>query len=141
MTFTCARCDIEADSDAMPEGWGTRESTALGTYCVCPECGKTDGAKIENRALSQAMASGRMDSDAVTPAAQTRLRTIVERVERVEEEQAAMAADKKEIYAEAKGEGFDVNIIRKVVSYRKKDPTKRDEEEAMFDLYLTTIGQ
>ncbi|WP_026172573.1 DUF2312 domain-containing protein [Asticcacaulis benevestitus] len=72
--------------------------------------------------------------------AQTRLRTIVERVERLEEDKAGISGDIKEVYDEAKGEGFDVKILRKVVRLRKMDKTKRDEEETFLDLYLTAIG-
>lgn len=78
--------------------------------------------------------------DIISGAAQTRLRTIIERVERLEEDKAGISGDIKEVYDEAKGEGFDVKILRKVVSLRKKDKTKRDEEEAILDLYLTAIG-
>ena len=79
-------------------------------------------------------------ADVITGAAQTRLRTIIERIERLEEDKAVIANDIKEVYAEAKGEGFDVKILRKVVSIRKKDKVKRDEEEALLDLYMSAIG-
>ncbi|MDI7774284.1 DUF2312 domain-containing protein [Asticcacaulis sp. EMRT-3] len=78
--------------------------------------------------------------DVISGAAQTRLRTIIERVERLEEDKAGIMADIKEIYDEAKGEGFDVKILRKVVALRKKDKLKREEEETILDLYLTAIG-
>ncbi|EGF90261.1 hypothetical protein ABI_32770 [Asticcacaulis biprosthecium C19] len=79
-------------------------------------------------------------NDVISGAAQTRLRTIIERIERLEEDKAVIANDIKEVYAEAKGEGFDVKILRKVVSIRKKDKAKRDEEEAILDLYMSAIG-
>ena len=79
-------------------------------------------------------------NDVITGAAQTRLRTIIERIERLEEDKAVIANDIKEVYAEAKGEGFDVKILRKVVSIRKKDKVKRDEEDALLDLYMSAIG-
>jgi uncharacterized protein (UPF0335 family) len=72
--------------------------------------------------------------------AQTRLKTIIECVERLEEEKAGVANDIKEVYAEARGEGFDVKILRKVVRLRKQDKAKRDEEEAILDLYLSAVG-
>ncbi len=78
--------------------------------------------------------------DVITGAAQTRLRTIIERIERLEEDKAVIMGDMKEVYAEAKGEGFDVKILRKVVRLRKQDKVKRDEEEALLDLYLSAIG-
>lgn len=85
-------------------------------------------------------ASSISSTDVITGAAQTRLRTIIERIERLEEDKAVIANDIKEVYAEAKGEGFDVKILRKVVSIRKKDKVKRDEEEALLDLYMSAIG-
>jgi uncharacterized protein (UPF0335 family) len=75
----------------------------------------------------------------ITGAGQTRLRTIVERIERLEEDKAVVTNDIKEVYAEAKGEGFDVKILRKLVAERKKDPAKRDEEEAILDLYRSAV--
>jgi uncharacterized protein (UPF0335 family) len=72
--------------------------------------------------------------------AQTQLKTIIERIERLEEDKAAIMADQKEVFAEAKGNGFDVKIIRKVVRLRKQDRAKRLEEEAILDLYLSAIG-
>ena len=78
--------------------------------------------------------------DVLTATAQGRLKTIVERVERLEEDKAAIMADLKEVYLEAKGEGFDTKILRKVVRLRKQDKAKRQEEEALVDLYLSAIG-
>ena len=69
-----------------------------------------------------------------------RLKSLIQRIEKLEEEKANIANDIKEVYAEAKGEGFDVKILRKVVSIRKKDKVKRDEEEALLDLYMSAIG-
>ena len=68
------------------------------------------------------------------------LKAIVERIERLEEEKKTIAADIKEVYAEAKGNGFDIKILRKVISLRKKEPAERSEEEAMIDLYLAALG-
>ncbi len=78
--------------------------------------------------------------DAKTNFAQGQLRSFIERIERLEEEKKAIAADIKEVYAEAKGTGFDVKIMRKVVSLRKKDAAERQEEEAILDLYLSALG-
>jgi uncharacterized protein (UPF0335 family) len=72
--------------------------------------------------------------------AEGQLKTIVERIERLEEEKKTIAADIKEVYAEAKGNGFDIKILRKVISLRKKEPHERSEEEAMIDLYLAALG-
>ena len=70
-----------------------------------------------------------------------RLKSFVERIERLEEEKKALANDIKEVYAEAKGNGFDTKTLRKVVRYRKQDRAKRQEEEAILDLYLSAIGE
>ncbi len=78
--------------------------------------------------------------EASTGIAQGQLRSIVERIERLEEEKATIANDIKEVYAEAKGNGFDVKILRKVVRLRKVDSEERQEEEALIDLYLHALG-
>lgn len=78
--------------------------------------------------------------DETTSFAQGQLRSIVERIERLEEEKAATAADIKEVYAEAKGHGFDTKILRKIISLRKKDRAEREEEEAILDLYMQALG-
>ncbi len=79
--------------------------------------------------------------DVLTSTSAGRLRTIIERVERLEEEEDALKADKKEIFLEAKGEGYDVKILRKVIAIRKKDKAKRQEEDAILDLYLSALGE
>lgn len=80
-------------------------------------------------------------ADVLTATAQGRLRSIVERVERLEDDKAAVAADIKEVLAEAKGEGYDVAIIRQVVRIRRMDKAKRQEAEAILDLYLSALGE
>ena len=69
------------------------------------------------------------------------LRAFVERIERLEEDKRAIADDIKEVYAEAKGNGFDVKIMRKVISLRRMDRDKRIEEETILDLYLSALGE
>ncbi|MDB5458554.1 MAG: hypothetical protein JWO72_295 [Caulobacteraceae bacterium] len=86
------------------------------------------------------MADDSSSIEVLNSTAQTRLKTIIERIERLEEDKAAVANDIKEVFAEAKGEGFDVKILRKVVRLRKQDKAKRLEEEAILDLYLSAIG-
>jgi uncharacterized protein (UPF0335 family) len=68
------------------------------------------------------------------------LRSFVERIERLDEEKRTIADDIKDVYAEAKGNGFDVKIMRKVVSLRRQDLNKRREEEEILDLYLSALG-
>lgn len=72
--------------------------------------------------------------------ASDQLRAFVERIERLEEEKKEVAEQQKEVYAEAKGAGYDVKILRKVVSIRKKDAEERQEEEALLDMYLHALG-
>ena len=69
-----------------------------------------------------------------------RLRSFIERIERLEEEKAHIAEDIKEIYAELKGVGFDAKTVRKVVSLRKLDSEKRREADELLDLYKTAVG-
>jgi len=68
------------------------------------------------------------------------LRAFVERLERVNAEIAERNSDKSEIYAEAKGAGFDTKIIRKIIALRTKDHAERKEEEAVMELYLSALG-
>lgn len=72
--------------------------------------------------------------------ASDQLRAFIERIERMEEEKAAISADIKEIYSEAKGNGFDTAILRKIVSIRKQDPNKRAEQRALLELYMSALG-
>ena len=86
------------------------------------------------------MADGAAPLDTFNTSAQGKLKSLIERIERLEEDKAAVATDLKEVYAEAKGEGFDTKIVRKVVRLRKQDKAKRQEEEALIDLYISAIG-
>jgi uncharacterized protein (UPF0335 family) len=79
-------------------------------------------------------------ADALTAETQGRLKSFIERIERLEEDKAVVANDLKEVFAEAKGEGFDTKIMRKIVRLRKQDVAARDEEEALLGLYMSAIG-
>lgn len=68
-----------------------------------------------------------------------RLRTFVERIERLEEEKAAITADIREVYAEAKGAGFDAKILRQIVRLRRLDQADRREQEALLELYKRAL--
>ena len=70
-----------------------------------------------------------------------RLRAFVERIEHIEAEISSLNEDKKEVYAEAKGDGYDVKILREVVKIRKQDRNERDEHESLLDVYLHAIEQ
>ncbi|MGH6819908.1 MAG: DUF2312 domain-containing protein [Methylocella sp.] len=75
-----------------------------------------------------------------TTFAQGQLRSLVERIERLEEEKKTIAGDIKEVYAEAKANGFDTKILRKVVSLRKKEASEREEEQSLLDIYMQALG-
>ena len=68
-----------------------------------------------------------------------RLRSLVERIERIEEEIKGLSDDKKDIFMEAKGEGFDVKILREVVRLRKQEKNERDERESLLDVYTHAL--
>jgi uncharacterized protein (UPF0335 family) len=74
-----------------------------------------------------------------TEVAGDQLRAIVERIERIDEEIRELNEGKKEIYLEAKGNGFDVKVLREVIRVRKQDRKERDEQESLLDLYLHAI--
>ena len=68
------------------------------------------------------------------------LLAFIERIERLEEDKKQVSEDIKDVYAEAKGTGYDIKVIRKVVSIRKQDKDKRREEEEILSLYLAALG-
>lgn len=68
------------------------------------------------------------------------LRSIIERIERLEEEKAGLASDIKDIFAEAKGNGYDVKTLRTVIRLRKQDAAERDEAEHLLDTYKRALG-
>lgn len=68
------------------------------------------------------------------------LRSYIERIERLEEEKAAMATDIREVYAEAKANGYDTKVMRKVISLRKIDAAERDEQDQLLALYQQALG-
>ena len=72
--------------------------------------------------------------------AKEHLKSFIERIERLEEEKAALTADIREVYAEAKGSGFDTKIMRQVVRLRKLENADRQEQEAILDLYMSALG-
>jgi uncharacterized protein (UPF0335 family) len=68
------------------------------------------------------------------------LKSIVERIERLDEEIKGLRDDQKDIYAEAKGNGYDVKVLRKVVAIRKQDPNARAEQETILETYMQALG-
>lgn len=69
-----------------------------------------------------------------------RLKSVVERIERLEEERKSLAADIKDIYAEAKSAGFDVKVLRQLIRMRKQAPAEIEEQETMLDVYRRALG-
>lgn len=72
--------------------------------------------------------------------AKDQLKSIIERVERLEEDKRAISDDIKDVYSEAKGNGFDAKALRRIVALRKQDPDKRAEQDAILDTYMHALG-
>jgi uncharacterized protein (UPF0335 family) len=82
----------------------------------------------------------RSEDDGPADVSGKRLKSFIERVEKLEEEKAALAEDLKEVYAEAKGTGFEPRIMRRIVKLRKMDVEKRREEDELMELYKSALG-
>ncbi len=72
--------------------------------------------------------------------ARDQLRSVIERIEKLEEEKKAIAEDIREVFGEAKANGFDTKVLRQVLRIRKQDKAERQEQEAVLDLYLQALG-
>lgn len=81
-----------------------------------------------------------MTNSPATRFAVDQLKSIIERIERMEEEKKAIGDDIKDIYAEAKGNGFDVKALREIIRLRKQDPNERQEEETILETYMQALG-
>jgi uncharacterized protein (UPF0335 family) len=83
-----------------------------------------------------------LDATTETPTnvAGERLRSIVDRIERLEEERKALGSDIKDIYAEAKSAGFDIKVLRQLIRIRKQEPAEIEEQETLLDVYRRAIG-
>ena len=79
-------------------------------------------------------------SESANTIAVGQLRAFIERIERLEEEKGDISSDIKQVFAEAKGTGFDTKAMRTIIRLRKKDKAEREEEEAMVDLYMSALG-
>lgn len=90
--------------------------------------------------VQQEARSGAVGTKEASSIARGQLKSIVERIERLEEEKTALAEDIKEVYAEAKANGFDTKVLRSVVRLRKMDAAERQEAEALLELYLQALG-
>ena len=80
------------------------------------------------------------DPDAATRFAKDQLKAIIERIERLEEEKKTISDDIRDVYAESKGNGFDVKALRTIVRLRKQDPNERQEEETILETYMQALG-
>ncbi len=80
------------------------------------------------------------DKPATGGIAAERLRSIVDRIERLEEERKALAGDIKDIYSEAKSAGFDVKVLRQLIRIRKSEPAEVEEQETLLDVYRRALG-
>lgn len=80
------------------------------------------------------------NSEPVAAFAKEQLRSIIERIERLEEDKAAIASDIKDVYAESKSNGFDVPALRAIIRARREDPDKRRAREDMIDTYNVALG-
>ena len=81
-----------------------------------------------------------LDTISTTSIAADQLKQLIERIERLEEEKKALGDDIREVYAQAKGEGFDTKAMRKIIALRRKDHAERKEEEAILELYMQALG-
>jgi len=75
-----------------------------------------------------------------TKFAKDQLKAIIERIERLEEEKKTIADDIRDVYAESKGNGFDVKALRSIVRLRKQDPNERQEQETILETYMQALG-
>lgn len=94
---------------------------------------------MENKTLKQ-KSPQEMETTNIHDISGNRLKSFIERIERMEEEKSVIAEDIRDIYAEAKGTGFDPKVMRKIVSLRKTELEKRREEQELLELYMSAIG-
>jgi uncharacterized protein (UPF0335 family) len=87
-----------------------------------------------------AATAANQDEQATVRFGKDQLKAFIERVERLEEEKKAIADDIRDVYAEAKGSGFDVKALRAIVRLRKQDPDERKEQEAILETYMHALG-
>ena len=96
----------------------------------------TDDDTLDNDVLDEKKAR----AASVGGIAADRLRSLIERIERLEEERKALGSDIKDIYAEAKSAGFDVKVLRKLISLRKVEAKEREEMDGLLDVYMRALG-
>ena len=86
------------------------------------------------------MADDSSNIDTLSSTAQGKLKSLIERIERLEEERKALSSDIKDIYSEAKSAGFDVKVLRQLISIRRKEPAEVEEQETLLDVYRRALG-
>jgi uncharacterized protein (UPF0335 family) len=89
---------------------------------------------------SETAVNGSRDEEATVSFGRDQLKAFIERIERLEEEKKALSDDIRDVYAEAKGTGFDVKALRTIVRMRKQDVNERKEQEALIETYLHALG-
>jgi len=110
------------------------------TYHLYGKPSANDDAPKASKSTRKEQAKTKFNQGTDTAVAREQLRTIVERIERLEEEKKAIGDDIREVYGEAKSNGFDTKVLRQVVALRKKDLAERQEEDAIRDLYMQALG-
>ena len=101
------------------------------------ERGAKHGEAANDASEDPAVSSSKANTGGI---AADRLRSIIERIERLEEERKALGSDIKDIFAEAKSAGFDVKVIRQVIRIRKQEPADVEEQETLLDVYRRALG-
>ncbi|GBR06345.1 hypothetical protein GCM10007207_19920 [Asaia siamensis] len=110
-----------------------------GTNGHIPAMPRLDTFATDAAAASRARQAADPESN-VGGIAVDRLRSVIERVERLEEERSALAGDIKDIFSEAKSAGFDVATIKNIIRLRKKEPNEIEEQETLLDIYRHALG-
>lgn len=127
MTLYCGKCDTEAQGspDNLPDGWETHTIGTTATEMqICGSCAA--------RTTTSSKSTGNVAAD--------QLRLLIERIERIEEEEKGLKDDKKDVYLEGKATGYDVKIMREIVRLRKMNPHDLAERDAILETYRSALG-
>jgi uncharacterized protein (UPF0335 family) len=125
-------------SDFLRPPWHLAQPTGPRSLAGCKFIGSLNQIVMEYAAM--ATAALKEDESPATRFAKDQLKAIIERIERLEEEKKAIADDIRDVYAEAKGNGFDVKALRTIVRMRKQDANERQEEETILETYMQALG-
>ena len=90
--------------------------------------------------MATSAAAAAVQDEPATKFAKDQLKAIIERIERLEEEKKTISDDIRDVYAESKGNGFDVKALRAIVRLRKQDPQERQEQETILETYMQALG-